>query len=120
MRLTSTGDFAKTEAWLNTLQGPKLLSGLDKYGRMGVQALAKATPVDEGDTRSSWSYRATSTSIEWYNSHVNHGANVAILIQYGHGTGTGGYVAGRDYINPAIRPIFDQIAAEIGKKVKNG
>ena len=118
MRLTSTGDFKKTEAWLSKLQGPELLKGLDKYGRMGVDALAKATPIDEGDTRGSWSYKISDTSIEWYNSHVNAGANIAVLIQYGHGTGTGGYVAGRDYINPAMRPIFDKIASEIGKKVR--
>ena len=118
--LSNTGNWAKTEAWLMRMQGPKLLDGLDKYGKMGVNALAKATPIDEGDTRASWNYRITPKSIEWYNTHVNNGANVAILIQYGHGTGTGGYVAGRDYINPAIRPIFDEIAKAIGKKVKNG
>ena len=120
MQLTSTGSYAKTEAWLTGLRGPKLLSDLDKYGKMGVRALEKATPVDEGDTRRSWEYRVTKSSIEWYNTHTNRGANIAILIQYGHGTGTGGYIQGRDYINPAIQPVFDQIAAEIGKKVKNG
>jgi hypothetical protein len=87
---------------------------------MGVAALQQATPIDEGDTRAGWSYRVTSNSIAWYNSHVNDGANVAILIQYGHGTGTGGYVAGRDYINPAIQPIFDHIVSELGKRVTNG
>lgn len=120
MQLTSTGSYSKTEAWLTSLRGPNLLSGLDRYGELGVKALAAATPVDEGDTRKSWGYRITSNSIEWYNTHVNNGANIAILIQYGHGTGTGGYIQGRDYINPAIKPVFDKIAEEIGKKVKNG
>jgi len=118
MQLTSTGSFKNTEAWLTKLQGPNLFSGLDKFGQMGVDALAAATPMDEGDTRSSWGYRVTKNSIEWFNTHVNRGANVAILIQYGHGTGTGGYVPGRDYINPAIKPVFDKIVQEIGKQVK--
>lgn len=120
MQLSSTGSYSKTEAWLQSLRGPNMLSGLDKYGRMGVQALAKATPVDEGDTRRSWEYKVTDNSIEWYNTHTNKGQVIAILLQYGHGTGTGGYIAGKDYINPAIQPIFDKIAEEIGKKVKNG
>lgn len=120
MQLTSTGSYAKTEAWLTSLQGQTIFSDLDKYGKMGVDALSKATPIDEGDTRRSWGYRVTRNSIEWYNTHTNKGANVAVLIQLGHGTGTGGYVVGRDYINPAIRPIFDKIVQEIGKKVKNG
>lgn len=119
-QLTSSGSFSKTEAWLSKLEGQALLSDLNKYGKMGVNALAKNTPVDEGDTRNSWEYRINKNSIEWYNTHTNRGANIAILIQYGHGTGTGGYIAGRDYINPAIQPIFDQIASDLWKKVKNG
>ena len=120
MRLTSTGSFNKTESWLTKLKSPDLFGKLDKYGEMGVAALAAATPVDEGDTKNSWNYKVTKNSIQWFNTHTNAGANVAVLIQYGHGTGTGGYVAGRDYINPAMKPIFDKIASEIGKKVKNG
>jgi hypothetical protein len=97
-----------------------LLSDIDKYGKAGVTALRKATPIDEGDTRAGWGYRVTKDSLVWYNTHVNQGQNIAILIQYGHGTGTGGYIQGRDYINPAIRPIFDKIASDIRKKVKSG
>lgn len=120
IRLTDSGSFKNTEAWLTRLTPKNLSADWDKYGRMGVSALQKATPIDDGDTRGSWSYKVTKTAIEWHNSHVNDGAVIAILIQYGHGTGTGGYVAGRDYINPAIKPIFDQIAADIWKKVTNG
>ena len=119
LQLTSAGSFSKTEAWLTKLQGSALLSDLDKYGEMGVRALSSATPVDQGDTKNSWSYKVNKSSIHWYNSHTNGGANIAILIQYGHGTGTGGYVAGRNYINPAIQPIFDKIAKDLWKKVKN-
>jgi hypothetical protein len=99
-----------------------LFSGLDHYGRMGVDALARATPVDTGLTASSWAYRIRRekgrVGIEWYNTHTVSGVQVAILIQYGHGTGTGGYVSGRDYINPAMQPLFDQIADDVWKKVK--
>jgi hypothetical protein len=88
---------------------------------MGVDALAKATPSESGLTAKSWGYRIyrnrNSTGIEWYNSNENNGVNIAILLQYGHGTGTGGYVSGQDYINPAIRPIFDRIAEDVWKKV---
>jgi len=120
LQLTSTSSIDKTESWLMKLEGGSLLSDLDKYGKLGVTALKKATPVDDGDTRNSWGYRVTKTAIEWYNTNTNNGVNIAILIQYGHGTGTGGYVTGRDYINPAIRPIFDKIASDLRKKVKNG
>ena len=98
-----------------------IFSGLDRYGQMGVNALASATPVDTGLTAQSWKYRIVKTrgryTIEWYNTNVHNGSNVAILIQYGHGTGTGGFVQGRDYINPATRPIFDQIADDVWRKV---
>jgi len=86
-----------------------------------VTALAAATPVESGETAKAWSYKIVkqgrSHSIEWHNSHVEGGSPIAILLQYGHGTGTGGYVQGRDFINPAIQPIFDQIAADIWKVV---
>jgi hypothetical protein len=100
-----------------------LFSDLDRYGKMGVDALSRATPRETGKTASSWSYRvnrgATQTSLEWFNTNVNDGKQIAILLQMGHGTGTGGYVAGYDYINPAMRPIFDQIATDIGKRVSS-
>ena len=94
---------------------------LDKYGRMGVEALSKATPVDTGLTASSWYYEIESTdketSITFYNSNIQNGIPIAIILQYGHGTGTGGWVEGRDYINPALRSVFDEIAEKAWKEV---
>lgn len=96
---------------------------LDKYGKIGVSALAEHTPKDTGRTASSWSYVAKggkgNATIEWYNSHINQGVNIAVIIQYGHGTGTGGYVRGVDYINPALKPVFEQIKNDILKEVMN-
>lgn len=107
---------------LKRLLGKSAFSDLDRYGQMGVDALARATPVDSSLTANSWSYRVSRDShgprIEWINTNVVDGTPVAILIQYGHGTGTGGYVQGRDYINPAIQPVFDRIADDVWKKVK--
>ena len=97
------------------------LGYLDKYGREGVAALASATPVDSGLTASSWYYEITngngSATITFLNSNVNKGVPIAIILQYGHGTGTGGWVEGRDYINPAIQPIFDRIANDAWREV---
>jgi len=94
---------------------------LAKYGQMGVDALSAATPVETGMTARSWYYEVEASGgyyrIKWLNSHVNDGVPIAIILQYGHGTGTGGYVAGRDYINPAIKPAFDKIEAEVWKEV---
>jgi hypothetical protein len=94
-----------------------IFKNLNAHGRIGVDALSRATPIDSGLTASSWKYRIitdkSGIGLEWYNTN----ANVAILIQYGHGTGTGGYVAGVDYINPTIKPIFDNIVNEIRKQV---
>ena len=94
---------------------------LDKYGRAGVAALSSATPVDSGETASSWYYdierQNGKISIDFYNSNVNDGVAIAIILQLGHGTGTGGWVEGRDYINPAIQPIFDEIAYNAWKEV---
>ena len=94
---------------------------LRKYGQAGVEALAAATPKDTGETAASWSYEIVQTrngySIFWNNSNVNRGVNIALILQYGHGTGTGGYVRGIDYINPAIRPVFDEIANAAWKEV---
>ncbi|WP_300855636.1 HK97 gp10 family phage protein, partial [uncultured Clostridium sp.] len=98
------------------------LGDLDKYGRAGVAALASATPVDSGLTASSWYYEITNkngtATISFRNSNVQNGVPIAIILQYGHGTGTGGWVEGRDYINPAIQPIFDQIANNAWKEVE--
>nr|WP_330371635.1 hypothetical protein [Marvinbryantia formatexigens] len=97
------------------------LGVLDKYGRAGVDALSSATPVDSGETASSWGYEiehsAGSSRIIFTNSHINKGVSIAIILQYGHGTGTGGYVEGRDYINPAIQPVFDNLVKEAWKEV---
>lgn len=118
---TVSGSTAKIEAFLQKMQQPNLFSGLESLGQQGVAALSAATPVDSGLTAASWSYEIEDknglVTITWFNSHVENGVNIAIILQYGHGTGTGGYVSGRDYINPAIQPIFDQIANEMWKKV---
>ena len=118
---TQTGNFDKTEAYLARLKQEDLSAVLNKYGEMGVNALSNATPTDSGLTAQSWYYTIVSRrgyySIRWHNSNVHEGIPIAVLIQYGHGTRNGGYVQGRDYIMPAIRPIFDQIANEAWKEV---
>lgn len=120
--ITCKGDFRKTETFLNKLRRTDFLSKLDTFGKKGVSALAEATPTDTGETASSWSYEihrtADTISIVWSNSNLADGVPVAVLIQYGHGTGTGGYVEGRDFINPAIRPIFDEIADQVTEEVR--
>jgi hypothetical protein len=121
--ITGKGDYSKTKHFLNRLLHGEEFANLDIYGRMGVRALAGATPVDTGLTASSWDYRIIKERhgmrVEWFNTHGDEAnrTSVAILIQYGHGTGTGGYVQGRDYINPAIQPLFDMMADEIWKVV---
>lgn len=94
---------------------------LDKYGRDGVAALSSATPVDSGNTANSWYYEIENKKgqvrINFLNSNINQGVPIAIILQYGHGTGTGGWVQGRDYINPAIQPVFDRILQDIWKEV---
>ena len=115
------GDFAKLTRFLEKAKNAVHLGILDKYGREGVAALASATPLDSGKTASSWYYEVQhgegTASINFYNSNVNKGVPIAIILQYGHGTGTGGWVQGRDYINPAIQPIFDKIANEAWREV---
>ena len=119
--LHTSGSFDKTESFLKTLSRGDMFRQLDAFGREGVAALAAATPVESGVTAASWNYTIkrdrSGASITWTNTHVVNGAPIAILLQYGHGTGTGGYVEGRDYINPAIRPIFDKIANSVWKVV---
>ncbi len=115
----------KTEEWLRKIARGDISAELSKFGEEGVRALSAATPKDTGETASSWGYRVKRTrksvTIEWYNTHSDDGKTpVAVLVQYGHATGTGGYVVGRDFINPAMRPVFDKIANEIWKKVTNG
>lgn len=115
------GDLSKTDNFLERMKGLFNQSVFDKYGQMGVEALRDATPVDTRLTAESWSYKINRSggnlSIEWYNSNRNGDVVIAIIIQYGHGTGTGGYVAGTDYINPAIKPVFDKIANDIWEEV---
>lgn len=119
--VTTRGSWDHAENWLRKLLRGDIYAKLDKYGALGVNVLSNATPVDTGETAAAWSYRIKRSSgyysIEWTNSNINEGRPIAILIQYGHGTGWGGYVQGRDYINPAIRPIFEQMAAEAWKEV---
>ena len=114
IRFSHKGDFAKTTKFFKSVAHGNYLKGLEKYGDKGVQALMEATPVDTGLTAHSWGYKVTATDtsyvITWTNSNQNDGVPIAIILQYGHGTRNGGYVQGRDYINPALRPIFDEIA----------
>ena len=106
---------------MGKLQKAIRFGNLDKYGREGVAALASATPVDSGETANSWYYEIVrgkeTVSIRFCNSHIDNGVPIAIILQYGHGTGTGGWVQGRDYINPAIRPLFDRIADSAWREV---
>ena len=115
------GDFSKANSFLERAKQSVRLSILDKYGRAGVAALASATPVDSGLTASSWYYeienKIGSVSISFYNSNIQNGVPIAVILQYGHGTRNGGWVQGRDYINPAIQPIFDQIVNEAWREV---
>lgn len=108
------GDYSKTRYFLERAKSAFSRSNFDKYGQMGVEALSKATPVDTGKTAASWGYdivrKNGRVSIEWYNTNVVKHVNIAIILQYGHATRNGYYVQGIDYINPALRPVFDQIA----------
>lgn len=117
----TSGDFAATEAFLRKLARFDIRRILQAGGEKGVRALASATPVESGLAAHSWTYEVTggreSARITWFNTDVENGFPVAIMLQYGYGTGTGGYVQGRDYINPAIQPIFDQIATDVWKAV---
>lgn len=119
--IKQSGDFKNLEKFLKKASKMDFFQNLERYAREGVSALASATPVDSGETAASWDYEIRTTknqvSIYWKNSNVNNGIPIAVLIQYGHGTKNGGYVLGRDYINPAIRPIFDKIADSVWKEV---
>lgn len=121
IEITTTGTWAKTDAYLAKVSKLDISKQLSAYGEQGVAALANATPKRTGKTADSWTYKVSNSGdtwfIGWYNHNAPEGVPVAILLQYGHGTGTGGYVAGQDYINPAIRPIFDQIASSVWKVV---
>lgn len=123
LRITSKGDFSKTTSFLKAMSdnGNKIMQALERQGKAGVVALEKATPVESALTANSWDYLVEKTrsgySITWINTNLVDGLPIAILLQYGHGTGTGGYVQGQDYINPALKPIFDKIQTEVWKAV---
>lgn len=114
------GDFSKLTSFLEKSKELFNVGILDKYGRKGVEALAAATPIDSGETANSWYYRIEnkngSAAIVFCNSHIQNGVPIAIILQYGHGTRNGGWVEGRDYINPALQPIFDELVKEAWKE----
>lgn len=118
---SSTGSTNNTEDWLRRMSTGTIFERLDPYAKAGVAALASATPRGTGKTAASWSYKIESsggsTTIVWLNSNVHNGFPVAVMLQYGHGTGTGGYVSGRDYINPAIKPVMDEILDNVVKEL---
>lgn len=119
----SKGSFQKTDAFLKRLSRGDIYKQVSAIAQQGVAALAAATPLETGETANSWSCEVEMSrggcTITWSNSHVVNGAPIAIMLQYGHGTGTGGYVQGRDYINPAIKPVFDKIEESVWKVVKS-
>lgn len=115
------GDFANLTRYFERVKKIRKTDILHKYGKLGVAALSSATPTESGKTASSWNYEiiqnGSGVQIVFSNSNINKGVNIAIILQYGHGTGTGGWVEGRDYINPAIQGVFDQFASDIWKEV---
>ncbi len=121
IKFRQKGDFSKLTKFLERAKESVHLGDLDKYGREGVAALSSATPVDTGWTANSWHYkieqRSGSVSIVFYNSNIQNGVPIAIILQYGHGTRNGGWVQGRDYINPAIQPVFDKITEDAWREV---
>lgn len=121
IRFRHKGDFSKTTGFLRSAKGGINLRDLDKYGREGVAALASATPTDTGLTANSWYYeiakRNESITISFHNSNIQNGVLIAVILQYGHGTDNGGWVQGRDFINPAIRPVFDNIVNNAWREV---
>ena len=121
IRFRHKGDFSKTKNFLDRAKKAIQLIDLDKYGREGVAALASATPIDSGLTASSWYYTISNKNryvkLTFFNSNIQNGVPIAIILQYGHGTRNGGWVQGRDYINPVIQPIFDKIANDAWKEV---
>ena len=121
IRFRQKGDFSKLTRFLERAKEAVHLGNLDKYGREGVAALSSVTPVESGLTASSWYYEITNKNgiarISFLNSNIQNGVPIAIILQYGHGTGTGGWVEGIDYINPAVRPLFNKIADTAWREV---
>lgn len=122
--VTTSGSFDRTESFLRKLAKGDMFNGLEQLAQEGVGALASATPVDSGLAADSWTYiierSKSSCRISWNNFDIESGFPVAIMLQYGYGTGTGGYVQGQDYINPAMKPVFDRIADKVWKAVISG
>ena len=118
-----TGSWDRIARYLEGIKQKKYLRIMEKYGKKGVDALMKATPKDSGLTAQSWSYKITQdangATIEFHNDNINNHVNIAMILNYGHGTGTGGWVEGRDYINPAIQPVFDDMVEKLWKEVKS-
>jgi hypothetical protein len=118
-----TGSWDTIGRYLEGIKRKKYVRIIQKYGEKGVEVLSQATPKDTGLTASMWRYVVKTdnngTALEFHNDHINKGVNIAIILQYGHGTGTGGWVEGRDYINPAIQPLFDELVEELWKEVKH-
>ena len=121
IKMVCTGSFNKTERFLKKAHNAFKTIDLTKYGEKGVAALQAATPTRTGLTASSWYYKIEKSGsriiLSFLNSNVNKGVPIAIILQYGHGTNNGGWVQGRDYINPALRPVFDEMAEAIWKEV---
>ena len=122
IRATSSGSFDRTMSFLLKLQSKAIYDVLDRGGQKGVNALRNATKFKSGRTRYSWRYKVyqerNKVGVYWYNLYEEDGVNIAVILQYGHGTGTGGYVEGIDYINPALRPVFDEILADVWREVR--
>ena len=122
IRIRHKGSFNRTERFFNNVLRRSYLNILDKYGQKGVELLSSATPVRTGTTAASWNYVIESadgrSTITWINTNTNDGVNVAVILQYGHGTGNGGYVQGIDYINPAMKPMFEEIANAAWREVE--
>ena len=122
MSLSWQGDYRATKRWMDKMEAGSVADVLRSCGEKGIEALSAATPVRTGKTAASWGVEAKTSSkgvtLTWTNSNVVNGVPIAIILQYGHGTGTGGYVHGRDYINPAMRPVFDEIESRISRMLR--
>lgn len=122
MSLSWQGDYRATKRWMDKMEAGSVADVLRSCGEKGIEALSAATPVRTGKTAASWGFEAKTSSkgvtLTWTNSNVVNGVPIAIILQHGHGTGTGGYVHGRDYINPAMRPVFDEIESRISRMLR--
>lgn len=122
MSLSWQGDYRATKRWMDKMEAGSVADVLRSCGEKGIEALSAATPVRTGKTAASWGFEAKTSSkgvtLTWTNSNVVNGVPIAIILQYGHGTGTGGYVHGRDYINPAMQPVFDEIESRISRMLR--